>query len=116
MYFLSENGMLGCRRIDSPMDVNTKLLPDQGELLEDDGRYRKVEKLNYLTVIRSDITFTVSIVSQFLSAPRTTHLEAVIRVLRYLNKAPGRGFFYSDHGHIRVTGFSDTDWEWCLFM
>ena len=52
-----------------------------------------------------------SVMSQFLSAPRTTHLEAVIRDLRYLNKAPGRGFFYSDHGHIRVTGFSDTDWE-----
>ena len=53
--------MLKCRSIDSPMDVNTKLLPDQGELLEDVGRYRRlVRKLNYLTVIRPDITFTVS--------------------------------------------------------
>ena len=25
---LSEAGMLGCKSIDSPMDVNTKLLPD----------------------------------------------------------------------------------------
>ena len=31
---LSETGMLGCRSIDFLMDVNTKLLPDQGELLE----------------------------------------------------------------------------------
>ena len=30
---LSEAGMLGCRSIDSPMDVNTKLLPDRGSFL-----------------------------------------------------------------------------------
>jgi len=55
--------MLKCKSIDSPMDVNTKLLPDQRELLEDAGRYRRlVEKLNYLTVIRPDITFVVCVV------------------------------------------------------
>jgi len=75
--------MLRCRSIDSPMDVNTKLLSDPGELLEDVERYRRLmKKLNYLRVIRPDITFTVSIVSHFLSASRTTHLEAIMRILR----------------------------------
>jgi len=61
------------------MDVNVKLLPDQRELLEDVGRYRRlVGKLNYLTVTRPDISFAVSVVSQFLSASRTTHLEAIL--------------------------------------
>ena len=32
---LSEVGMLGCGSINSSMDVNTKLISDQGELLED---------------------------------------------------------------------------------
>ena len=41
---LSEAEMLGCRSIDSPMDVNTKLLPDQGKLLEDVERYRRLVK------------------------------------------------------------------------
>lgn len=60
--------------------------------LEDVGRYmRLVEKLNYLTVIRPDIAFAVSILSQFLLASGPTHLEAM-RILRYL-KAPGRCFF-----------------------
>ena len=59
---LSEAEMLGCRSIDSPMDVNTKLLPDQGKLLENARQYRRlVRKLNYLTVIRSNITFTVRV-------------------------------------------------------
>jgi len=38
----SEAGMLGCRIIDSLMNVNTKLLPDQGELLEDVWRYKRL--------------------------------------------------------------------------
>jgi len=96
--------------------VNTKMLPDQGELLENAGRYRRLtEKLNYLMVTTPDITFTINIVSQFLLAPRTTHLEAVMRILRYLKKASRRGFFYSDHGNIRVAGFFDADWAWCFF-
>jgi len=45
------------------MDMNKKLLPDQGELLEDVGRYmRLVGELNYLMMIRSYITFAVSVV------------------------------------------------------
>jgi len=88
-----------------------KLLPAQGELLGDVKRYmRLVRKMNYLTVTRSDITFTLSVVNQFLSAPRTIHLEAVIKILGYLKKAPGRGLLYSDHGHIRVACFSNVDW------
>jgi len=52
---LSEAGMLGCRSIDSPMDVNRKLRPDQWELLEDAKRYKRlVGKLNYLPVTRLD--------------------------------------------------------------
>ena len=77
---LSEDGMLGCRSIDSSMDVNTKLLLNHGELFEDVGRYKRLAgKLNYLTLTRLDITFAVSVKSQFLSAPRTIHLEAVMR-------------------------------------
>ena len=75
--------MLGCKSIDSPMDV------DQAVLLEDVGKYViLVEKLNYLTVTNLDITLIIIVVSQFLIAPRTTHLEAIMKILRYLKKAP----------------------------
>jgi len=44
--------------------MNTKLLLDQRELLDDVGRYKRlVEKLNYLTLARPDITFTINIIS-----------------------------------------------------
>jgi len=49
-------------------------------------------------------------VSQFFSAPRTSHRDAVVQILGYLKKASGKGFLYSDCGHTRVDGFSDVDW------
>ena len=61
---LTDIDMLDCKPVDSPMDPNAKLVPGQGELIRDPGRYRRiVGKLNYLTITRPDISFPVSIVS-----------------------------------------------------
>jgi len=52
------------------MDPNVKLLQSQREPLKDPKRYcRLVSKLNYLTITKPDITFAVSVVSQFLKEP-----------------------------------------------
>jgi hypothetical protein len=93
------------------MDPNVKLLPGQGEPLKDPGRYRRlVGKLNYLTVTRPDITFAVSVVSQFLNAPCVDHWNAVIRILKYIKSAPGKGLLYENKGNTQVVGYSDADW------
>ena len=64
---LEETCMLDCKPVYSPMDPNVKLVPGQGKPLEDLGRYQKlVGKLNYLTITRPNISFVVSVVSQFL--------------------------------------------------
>ena len=61
---LADIGMLDCKPVDTPMDQNVKLVPDQGEPLRDPGIYRRlVGKLNYLTITRPDISFPVSVVS-----------------------------------------------------
>nr|CAN66416.1 hypothetical protein VITISV_044133 [Vitis vinifera] len=79
---LEETGMLECKPIDTPMNPNVKLVPGQGESLRDPGRYRRlVGKLNYLTITRPDISFPVSVVSQFLQSPCDNHWDAVIRIL-----------------------------------
>ncbi|GAV57953.1 hypothetical protein CFOL_v3_01489 [Cephalotus follicularis] len=52
---------------------------------------RLVGKLNYLTVTRPDISFPISVVSQFLSSHRSSHCDVVIRILRYLKGSTGRG-------------------------
>ena len=71
---LTDTGMLDCKPVDTPMDPNVKLVTGQGELLRDSRRYRRlVGKLNYLTITRLDISFHVSIVSQFLQSPCDSH-------------------------------------------
>ncbi|KAJ7982467.1 Retrovirus-related Pol polyprotein from transposon TNT 1-94 [Quillaja saponaria] len=97
--------MLDSKPVYTPMDPNTKLVPDKGELLTNPEQYRRlVGKLNYLTVTRPDIAFATSMVSQFLSQPRTSHWNAVISILRYLKTAPGKGLLYKNHGHTLVRG------------
>lgn len=79
--------MVDCRPCD--MDPNLKLLLDQGELLEDPKRYRRlVGRFNYLTVTRLDIAFAVSVISQFLNAPCDSHWHAVTCILRYIKNSP----------------------------
>ena len=74
MDILADTGMLDCKPVDTFMDPNVKLVPGQGEPLRDPGRYRRlVHKLNYLTITQPDISFHVSVVSQFLQSPCDNH-------------------------------------------
>ena len=76
---LSEAGTLGYRPIDSQMDIKSKLLSDQGELLDNLARYRRfVSKSDYVTVTRPNVAFHVSVISQFLSASQISHRDVVI--------------------------------------
>ena len=100
---LTDTGMLDCKPVDTPVDPNVKLVPSQGELLRDLGRYRRlVGKLNYLTITRLDISFPVSVVSQFLQSPCDSHWDAVVRVLRYIKGTLGQGVLYENRGHTQV--------------
>ncbi|RVW45617.1 Retrovirus-related Pol polyprotein from transposon RE2 [Vitis vinifera] len=108
---LKETGMLDCKPIDTPMDPNVKLVLGQGEPLGDPRRYRRlVGKLNYLTITRPDISFPVSVVSQFLQSPCDSHWDVVIRILQYIKSTPGQGVLYENKGHTQVVGYTDADW------
>ena len=103
--------MLDCKPVDTPMDPNVKLVPGQGESLGDPRRYRRlVGKLNYLTIARPDISFPISVVSQFLQSPCDSHWDAVIRIIRYIKSTPGQGVLYENRGHTQVIGYTDADW------
>ncbi|XP_057495256.1 retrovirus-related Pol polyprotein from transposon TNT 1-94 isoform X3 [Actinidia eriantha] len=108
---LTETGMLGSKACDTPMEPNKKLGDDTDGEMVDRGRYQRlVGKLIYLSHTRPDIAFAVSVVSQFMHAPHTTHYDAVIRILRYLKSAPGKGLFFGRHDHIQVEAYTDADW------
>jgi len=42
--------------------------------------------------------------------PFIDHWNTVIRILRYLKKAPGQGLLYEDKGNTQVFGYCDVDW------
>jgi Reverse transcriptase (RNA-dependent DNA polymerase) len=108
---LKETGKLGAKPASTPMETNIKLGIDNGETLSDIGQYqRMVGKLIYLTVTRPDIAFVVSVISQFMHAPCTSHLSAVDRILRYLKGTPGQGIWMKKNDSNNVVGFSDADW------
>jgi len=108
---LEETSLIDCKPADTPMDPNVKLLPDQGEPYSDPGRYRRlVGKLNYLTLTRPGISFPVSVVSQFLNSPCDSHWNAIVRILKYIKRAPGKGLVFTDRGHTNIVGYSDADW------
>ena len=46
--------------------------------------------------------------------PRSGHLNVVNRIMRYLKGCPGKGILFSNHGHLRVEGYTDADWAGCL--
>ncbi|CAL9004938.1 unnamed protein product, partial [Prunus brigantina] len=90
---LKDYGFLGARPIAFPMD-DTKL-SDRGELLKDPEKYRRlVGRLIYLTITRPDITYSVHVLSRFMHEPRVPHMDAALRVVRYLKSTPGQGLLF----------------------
>ncbi|KAK9063841.1 hypothetical protein SSX86_017713 [Deinandra increscens subsp. villosa] len=109
---LRDSKMIETKNCDAPMIPNGRLGAHEGDPLADAEKYRRiVGKLNYLTITRPDIAFPVSVVSQFMSSPRTSHWEAVCHILKYLKGAPGRGILYQNNGHHTVEGFTDADYN-----
>ena len=107
---LSETGKLEVKSCNSHM-AQSLHLTREGELFEDLERYRRpVGKLNYLTVTRPDIAYSVSVVSQYMFSPIVDHWAVVEEILYYLKGALGRGILYNNHGHNRLECFTDADW------
>ncbi|XP_071704448.1 secreted RxLR effector protein 161-like [Rutidosis leptorrhynchoides] len=76
--------------------------------LADKGQYqRMVEKLIYLAHTRPDIARAVGVVSQFIHQPHVHHMEAVIRIIRYLNKTAGNGVVLKKNGHLEAQVYTD---------
>ena len=64
---LKETGMMGCNPASSPIEQNVDWWDNATALLEDAGLYRRlVGKLIFLTVTRPDISYAVSVLSQFM--------------------------------------------------
>lgn len=114
MDILKDAGLLGARPSTFPMEEHLKLNPNDGDLLHDPIKYRRlVGRLIYLTVTRPDIVYSIGILSQFMQNPRKPHWEAALRVLRFIKGAPGQGLFFPSSNNLTLRAFCDSDWAGC---
>ena len=107
---LTETGMLGSKPASFPMEQYHRLLADSRDPIPDLSQYRRlIFRLPYLTITRPDIAYYVHILSQFLQEPRPRHLEAAMRILRYLKSCPGQGILLPTNNPLNLTVFCDSD-------
>lgn len=82
-----------------------------GFVLENASIYRTlVGALQYCTMTRPDISFTVNSLCQFFLAPSTLHMQAFKRLLRYLKGTDNLGILFTPSPASSVTCYTDADW------
>jgi histone deacetylase 1/2 len=85
---LDRVGMSSCTPFPTPLSTTDTLSLTDGSPLgsEDITRYRSIIRaLQYLTMTRPDLSFSVNKVCQYLHAPTTSHWMAVKRILLYIH-------------------------------
>jgi hypothetical protein len=108
---LSRAALTDHRIVDTPMELGVHLCPTDGEPLADPTRYRHlVGSLVYLGITRPDISHSVHILSQFVSAPTQVHYAHLLRVLRYLRGTPSRHLFFPRTSSLQLQAYSDATW------
>ena len=66
-----------------------------------------IESLLYLTTSRPNIAYAVGICARFQSDPRTSHLTAVKRIIKYVHGTTEFGILYSYDTTSILVGYCD---------
>lgn len=112
---LSKADMLDANPIATPMISNLKLSRFGTDSLSDAHLYRSiVGGLQYATITRPDIAFSVNKACQFMAHPLESHWKAVKRILRYLKGTLSYGLELkpapSPSTCFNLVAYSDADW------
>ncbi|GAU25658.1 hypothetical protein TSUD_265850 [Trifolium subterraneum] len=107
--------MVNCNTTITPMETGSKLSKSSTDELVDATLYKQIiGPLRYLCNIRPDISHSVGLVSRFMEQPRTCHLIATKRIMRYIKGTIDHEILMpsqkSTKGEISVHGYSDYDW------
>ncbi|XP_057543835.1 uncharacterized mitochondrial protein AtMg00810-like [Amaranthus tricolor] len=108
---LAEIGMLDCKPAEIPIVANLRLQTVQDRELADKEQYQKLAgKLIYLSHNRPNISYAAGVISRFMHLPQVTHMDTVIRILRYLKGTSSRGVFFKKNDHLDLMAYTDADW------
>ncbi|GJX94500.1 hypothetical protein Tco_0349086 [Tanacetum coccineum] len=92
------------------MSTEIKLTKDDEAGSVDSFKYRgMIGSLLYLTASRPDIMFSVCLCARFQENPKTTHLEAVNRIFRYIRGTSHLGLWYPKGTGIETVVYVNSD-------
>ncbi|XP_070007278.1 uncharacterized mitochondrial protein AtMg00810-like [Nicotiana sylvestris] len=124
---VSEMGLAGSRTAVTPLEFNHKLSSVEldkflhtnetlvDKELEDRSSYQRlIGRPLYLTMTRPDIAFVVQVLSQYMHAHKDSHMDAAMRVVRYIKGIAGLGLFMLADGSTELSAFCDSDWGACV--
>ncbi|GJU22391.1 putative ribonuclease H-like domain-containing protein [Tanacetum coccineum] len=95
----------------TPMETKMALTKDEEADEVDVHLYRSmIGSLMYLTASRPDIMFAVCACSRFQVTPKTSHLNAVKRIFKYLKGKPNLGLWYPRESSFDLEAYSDSDY------
>ncbi|GJY03795.1 hypothetical protein Tco_0369735 [Tanacetum coccineum] len=93
------------------METKVPLTKDEEAIDVDVHLYRSmIGSLMYLTASRPDIMYAVCVCSRFQVTPKTSHLNAVKRIFKYLKGKPNLGLWYPRESPFDLEAFSDSDY------
>ncbi|GJT77363.1 uncharacterized mitochondrial protein-like protein [Tanacetum coccineum] len=95
----------------TPIETNKALVKDEEVEAVDVHLYKSmIGSLMYLIASRPDIMFTVCACARFQVTPKTSHINAVKRIFRYLKGQPNLGLWYPRDSPFDLETFSDSDY------
>ncbi|GKA07871.1 retrovirus-related pol polyprotein from transposon TNT 1-94 [Tanacetum coccineum] len=96
--------------IKTPMSSETKLTEDEdGESVDDTKYHGMIGSLLYLTASRPNIMFGVCLCACFQEVPKTSHLEVVKRIFRYIKGTTHLGLWYPKGTGVETIVYADSD-------
>ncbi|GJY33624.1 retrovirus-related pol polyprotein from transposon TNT 1-94 [Tanacetum coccineum] len=109
---LKKFGLEDSKPMKTPMSTETKLTKDEEGESIDNTKYRgMIGSLLYLTASRPDIMFSVCLCARFQEDPKTSHLEAVKRIFRYVKGTTHLGLLTEKHNwYLHFNGCYLTSW------
>ncbi|XP_058728408.1 uncharacterized mitochondrial protein AtMg00810-like [Vicia villosa] len=113
LVLLQETRMLGCKAANTPMESISRCCSELNPQANKERYQSLVGKLIYLTHIRLDIGFIVSMTSRYMSSPTEAHMKVVNKTLQYLKGTPGRGHF-KKNSNRDIEVYTDSDWASCI--
>ncbi|GJZ68536.1 retrovirus-related pol polyprotein from transposon TNT 1-94 [Tanacetum coccineum] len=107
---LKKFGLEDSKPTKTPMSTEIKLTKDNEADSVDSSKYRgMIGSLLYLTTSRLDIMFSVCLCARFQENPKSTHLEAVKRIFRYIRGTSHLGLWYPKGTEIETIVYAKSD-------